>query len=1054
MNLPRLAVKRPITTAMLLLSILVFGGIALNRLPLAFLPELDVPFIGVQVPYPNSNPLQVEKEITKPVEEILATLSGVKRLSSTSDADGAFIRMRFDWGEDLDVVRMQVSEKMDQIENDLPEDIGEILIFSFNTSDIPVVEGRISAEAVDLSANYDLIEARILNRLRRVPGVARVDIDGVAPREIFIDLVLDKVKEHNVDIGVLIGRLRSASSNLVLGEVHDDGRRFTARALGAFDSLEALGELPINAQGLRLRDVAEISYEEPPITYGRHLNGKDAIAVMVFKESTANTVDVVRSVNEVIARDIDDDPLLQGVSFFVWQDQGERIVEAANGLTHAGLLGAIFAVGVLFVFLRRLSSTLIVSMSIPFSIIAACGVMYFLGMNLNILSMMGLMLGVGMLVDNAIVVLESIDRRQRDEPDPKKASLSGASAVAMAVTASTTTTLIVFLPLVVGTKSELTTWLGEIGLTICLALVCSLFSSLTLIPMVASRLEPPEDDGSAKTGFARLRNTLSRILHHKPERPPRFLNWLEDRYVTVLAWTLRHKVKTAALLVVSIAIGFLPFYTGMVEASMFSGTINERMYLDYDFSDFVYKSRAEETVNQVEAYFFAEMDRFGIESVYSYFRSNEAGTTLTLANKGLDDEEFKELRQEIREGLPVIPGVELRFDEDEDQGGGSTFFAVNFYGQDSHVLSGFAEEAKRRLETIDGVADVRSTLGRERQEIEVRIDREKAARLGLTAEEVSQTFGFTLGGLRLPRFNAGDREVETWLALRLEDRENLEDLKKLQFRNIEGRPVTLGDIATFLVVDRPQEIERQNRKVRVAVRATYEGEDWETVRQEIEDLMNAFALPGGYSWSWNDRILEQDQQGQQMGINMLLALILVYLVMASLFESLAQPFAILFAIPFALPGAAWMLALTGTPFNLMAQIGLLILMGIVVNNGIVLLDHMNQLRKEGLDRHAAILQAGRDRMRAILMTASTTIIGLSPLAFGSSKAGGLFYYPLALTVMGGLMSSAVLVLLVLPLVNLVVESIADWLRGLWKISGRAGKRSGEIVVAEADVSRA
>ncbi len=1043
MSLPRLAVVRPITTAMLLLSILVFGVMAWMRLPLAFLPEVDVPFIGIQIPYPNSNPLQIEREITKPVEEILSTLSGIKRLRSTSDADGAQINLQFNWGEDLDIVRMQVSEKIDQIEPELPEGIGEILIFSFSTSDIPVIQGRISAEGVDLSENYSLIEARILNRLRRVPGVARVDIDGVAPREIYIDLVLAKIQEHSIDVGELIQTLRSASSNLVLGEVYDDGKRYTARALGEFESVEALANVVVNDRGIKLSDIAEVRFEEPPLTYGRHLSRKDAIAVTVFKESTANTVDVVGAVTAVVEGDINTDPLLQGVDFFMWQNQADMIVEAANGLTRAGLTGGFFAVIVLYFFLRRLSATLIVSLSIPFSIIAACGVMYFLDKNLNILSMMGLMLGVGMLVDNAIVVLESIDRRRRDQPDAKQAALEGASDVMMAVVASTATTLIVFLPLIVGQASELATWLGEIGITICLALVCSLFSSMTLIPMVAARFLPSaEDEAREKHGL------LYRVFHAAPKGAPRYITWLEDKYVAILAWTLRRRVLTGVLLVPIAAVGLLPFFTGMVETSIFSGHVNDRLFLQYDFTDFVYKSRAEEVVNEVEDYLFAHLEEFEIESVYSYFRSNLAQSTITLARTDFDDDEIKELRSAIRDGLPVVPGVKFLFDEDEDQGGGSTFFSVNFYGQDAGVLASLADEAIRRIESLPGMVDVSSSLGRGRKEIEVTIDRAKAARLGLSAQDVSQTFGFTLGGLRLPRFNTGEREVETWLALRLEDRENLEDLKKLQFRSVEGRPVTLADVATFSVVERPQSIRRENRKVRSSVRATYEGEEWDEARPQVEELMNAFDLPGGYSWSWNARMLEKDREGEQMGVNMLLALVLVYLVMASLFESLAQPFAILFAIPFALPGTAWMLALTGTPFNLMAQIGLLILMGIVVNNGIVLLDHMNHLRHQGLSTEEAILQGGRDRMRAILMTASTTIIGLAPLAFGSSKAGGLFYYPLALTVMGGLMSSAVLTLVVLPYINLLFEGVANWLKHLWAGSG-ARRGAAAVETAEA-----
>ena len=1026
MNLPSLAVRRPITTAMLLLSVLLFGGIALERLPLAYLPEVDVPFIGVEIPYPNSNPAQVEREITKPVEEIVATLSGIKSLRSTSSADGAFVRLRFDWGHEIDVVRMQVSEKLDQIEADLPEDIGEILIYSFNTSDIPVVQGRISAQGVDLSESYELLETRVINRIRRVPGVARVDLDGIEPKEIFIELALDKVKEHGVDVSVLIETLNGATSNLVLGEVQDGGLRYTARALGQFESLESLEHLVIDERGLRLSDVANLRYEEPPIRYGRHLNLQDAIALMVYKESTANTVDVVHGVQAVLENDISNDPLLQGVDLFMWENQADQITSALDGLTKAGLMGALLAIVVLYFFLRHLSSTLIVSLSIPFSIIATCGVLYFLGKSLNILSMMGLMLGVGMLVDNAIVVLEAIDRRKRSEPDSKLAALGGARSVATAVVASTITSLIVFLPLIVGDKSELSTWLGEMGIAIALALVCSLFSSLTLIPLMSSR-----------------------FLGTKTSKPVPGIAWLEGRYVGVLDWTLRHKVATFFLLLVAMGIGFLPFPAGWVDASPFSGQVNERLYLDYEFSDFVYKSEAERAVDQVEDYLMAQKEEFGIESVYSFYASNEAGTTITLARKDLDDKAIKELRSRIREGLPEIAGARPFFYEDSEEGGSSTYFSVNLYGQDSGVLSDLSTETIRRLETVDGVKDIMSSLRRGRKEIQVRIDREKAARLGLTAQDVSETFRFVLGSFRLPRFNSGDREVDTWLALRLEDRENLSDLKEIPFRNIDGRPVLLGDIATFEVVEKAQEIQRESRKVRVAVRATYEGEDWESTREEIAGLMDAFRFPGGYSWSWNARMLEQEQQDAEMGVNFLLALALVYLVMASLFESLTQPFAILCSIPFALPGAAWLLAATDTPFNLMAQIGLLILMGIVVNNGIVLLDHLNQLRRRGLDRHQAVLEAGRERMRPILMTASTTIIGLLPLALGGSRVGGLFYFPLAITVMGGLMSSAFLTLLVLPYIDSLVEGFANWLRTIWRGSA-VGQSRGSAVPGRED----
>src|SRR2546425_2279620 len=1010
MSLPELSIKRPITTLMILLSVMVVGGIAMARLPLAFLPSVDIPEISITIPYPNSNPTQIEKQITKPVEEVLATIPGVKRLGSTSTADSAEIQLEFNWGQNLDIVRMQVSEKMDQVKPSLPEGIGEILIVSFNTSDIPVVQSRIATEGVDLSKNYDLLESRVVNRIRRVPGVARVSLSGVEAREIFIDLVLDRIKEHGVDIGSLLQRLQGATSNLVLGQVSHDGLRYTARALGSFDSLEAIGELSVNDRGLKLKDIAEIRYEEPPIGIGRHLDGSQAVALDIFKESTANTVDVVRAVMKVITEDIDKDPLLNGIKLFTFDDQAKQITSGIDGLKHAGILGGVFAIIVLYFFLRRFDSTFIVSLCIPFSVIAACGLMYFMGKTLNILSMCGLMLGIGMLVDDAIVVLESIDRRRRTVSDANLAAQIGAREVSMAVTCSTLTTIIVFLPLVVGASTELTTWLKEVGLSISISLGCSLFSSLTLIPLMSAQW-----------------------LKRRPAAQPQSLAWLEERYARALGWTLRHKAWTLLVVIAGLVVGIVPFMAGLVNTAQFAATSNKRLFLQYEFADFVYKSDAERAVGAAEAYFRANKEKLFIDSVYSVYGENEPHTVLTMPRDDLGDDEVKELRKEIRVGLPQVPGARIFFAEEAQVGGSSTYFAVKFFGHDSGVLAKLADEAARRLGTVDGVQDITSSLNKGRNEIQVVMDRDKALRAGLTAEDMSQIFQFTLGGMRLQRFNTGDREVETWLELRQIDRENLQDLRKLQI-GPPDRPVLLGDVASFQVVRRADQIARENRKVRVAVNATYEGKNWDKTKKEIEGLMNAFDPPPGYTWSWDDKILEQGEENQQMGINFALALVLVYLAMASLFESMAQPFAILFSIPFALPGAAWLLAATRTPFNIMAQIGLLMLIGIVVKNGIVLLDHMNQLRQAGYGRDEAILRAGRDRLRAVLMTALTAIVGLVPLALGRSAVGDALYYPLARTVIGGLASSTVLTLVVLPYINLGIEAAATWTRNLWRAS--------------------
>jgi HAE1 family hydrophobic/amphiphilic exporter-1 len=999
---------------MLIISVLVVGGIALVKLPHDYLPKVDAPFIQVQIPYPNSNPSQIEREITKPVEEVLSTLASVKTLSSTSSADSAEISLEFNWGEDLDIVRMQVSEKMDQIEAELPTGIGEIMIFSFSTDDMPVMEARISAAGVSLSSNYDLIEARVVNRLRRVPGVARVELGGVEPSEINIDLILDRVKEHNVDVSALIAKLQGASQNMVLGQVDDGGMRFSARALGGFKSVAEIHDMSINQQGLKLGDIAEITYEEPPLPYGRHLDGTYAVALTIYKESTANTVDVVSSIFNVIETDINADPTLQGIELFVWEDQGKEISNAIGGLAKAGLIGALLSIISLYFFLRRFDSTLIVAMSIPFSLLATCAVLFFTGKTLNMLSAMGLMISIGMLVDNAVVILESIDRVHRTEKDPAKAALKGSRQVSIAVAASTATTLIVFLPLVVGGRTSLTTWLQEVGIALSIALTCSLLASLTLIPLMSAH-----------------------FLKRKQTPPSRFLNWLEGLYVRMLAFTLRRKFVTAVLLIVALVIGFLPFATGMVNSEIFAATVNNRIYIGYEFADYTFKSEAEEAVNVVEAAMEPKREEFFVKSVYSYFGENTGATVLNLNREDLNDKQFRELQSQVREALPELPGVKLSFMGGNGGDDGTTQFSLRFFGQDTEQLRPFAEEAMRRLESMDGIHDVNNSLRGNQREVRVSIDRDKAQRLGLTAGDVADIFSFTLGSMRLARFNAGEREVETWLALRLEDRQDINDLRQLNVNQVNGRPVLLGDIANFEIIPRANEIRRENRKARVSVTASYEGEDWDKTQEQIAAQMDAFALPPGTSWSWNSRIIEQQDQDAQMGVNFLLALLLVYLVMASLFESLAQPFAILFSIPFALPGAAWMMAMTDTPFNLMGQIGFLVLMGIVVNNGIVLLDYMNHLRASGKSTHEAVLEAGRARLRPILMTASTTIIGLVPLALPGSTLGGLFYYPMARVVIGGLLSSAVFTLLVLPYLTLFIESIAAWFKSIWRSSATA-----------------
>lgn len=1021
MKISKICVKRPVATLMVFISLLIMGTIAITKMPRAFLPTLDWPEMWIWIPYPNSSPTYIEKNIIKPIEEMLSTLNNLKKIRATATADEANFQLTFDWGKELDMARVQVDEKLDIAKRELPDDVERIYVFNFNTTDIPIVSSRISAPGIDLSKNYDLLDKRIANRIRRIPGIAKVDLHGVEPKEIDIYLILDKIKEHNVDVRRLVEKLQGASAQMSLGRISKDGLHYNARVLGNFDALEMIENFHVNDQGLKIKDIATITYEEPVLSFGRHLNRQNAVAMEVYKESSANTVETAQRVLHVIQNDISKDPLLKGVDLFIWDDQAEQINNSIFGLRNAGLWGALLAVCVLFFFLRRFDATFIVSLSIPLSLVTSCIILYVMGKSFNILSTMGLILAVGMLVDNAVVVLESIYRHHIKIGDPIQSSIFGAKEVGVAVTCATMTTIIVFLPLVVGADNELSTWLKEVGITISITLACSLFVSLTIIPLLASL-----------------------ILMKKTRKETKFIKRLQEWYVSILRWTNKHRYMTFFIIVLVLAIGLLPLFAGWVNTKPFSGEgiKQNRLGFHYEFFDYFYKSEVEEYVKRMEDYLYENKEDFQIESVYSWFGDNDAGTIVTFASGDVGDEEVKRMRDKIREEHPVLPGCKIGFWHDEtDEGSRVQRISVNFYGEDTEFLSTLANEAVFRISKMEGMEDVRSSLVSGKNEVRVTLNKELAVKYGLSPQQLSRILYFTMGSQKLRKFNAGDKEVDLYISLDLADRENIEDLKRLVVVGQDGRGIPLGDLAEFNIVPRAETIQRENRKTTVRVSGNYEGDDYKTAQGELTQILDSIDYPPGYSWSFGEFMMAEQEQTQQMIVNIFLALALIYIVMASLFESLAHPFAIVSSIPFALPGVAWLLLITGTDFNLMGWIGFLILMGIVVNNGIVLIDKVNILRREGMPRDQAIIQAGRERLRPILMTAFTTILGILPMALKGPAVADVYYYPLARTVIGGLLASTVLTLLILPYIYTLFDEIANWAKKVFALSQLPAKRA-------------
>ncbi|MBP2680401.1 MAG: hypothetical protein H6Q78_264, partial [Candidatus Krumholzibacteriota bacterium] len=442
MTLPELAIRRHVTTLMIIVSLVVLGLVALARLPIAFLPDVNQPYLFVNIPYENSSPEQVERMIVRPMEDALGSVNGLRHIWSHCEREGGMVRLEFDWSTDMAVARTEVWEKIDRIRRDLPSDIGDIMVnTNWEGAEMPILEGRLSSNR-NLSEDYDLLDRKIVRPLERIPGIAQVRLDGVNPREVRINLRTADIELHRVDVRDINRALRGSNFDMSLGKVTEGEMRFTARVVGAFTNVDEIANLPIRADGLRLKDIADVKYEEPPLEYGRHLDGRFAIGVTVSQEAKANTVEVCEAV-EARIRAMGEDPDLEGIDFLVWFSQGREIKKMLRDLTFTGIFGGLLAAIVLFGFLRRFGTTIVCAMCIPFSLIVTCGLIWAQGKSLNTLSLLGLIVGIGMLVDNAVVVMENIFRLREEGHDRVEASRQGAKEVSLAVTAATSTSVVV-----------------------------------------------------------------------------------------------------------------------------------------------------------------------------------------------------------------------------------------------------------------------------------------------------------------------------------------------------------------------------------------------------------------------------------------------------------------------------------------------------------------------------------------------------------------------------------------------------------------------------------
>ncbi len=1021
MTLPELAIRRPVTTLTILVTLVVLGMVALDRLPLGFMPEVEEPVLFVQVPFPNSTPEQTERLVIRPLEEVLGSVKGVTNMWSNCSADGGRIRLDFDWGHEMSLARAEVLERVDRVRRELPDTIGDITVgggWDAAEDDAPILEGRLSSKR-NLSESYELLERKIVRPLERIPGVASVGLDGVNPKEVRINLRVEDLEAHGVDVREVVRLVRASNFDLSAGVLRSDSRRWSLRTVGAFETVEEVRNLPIRGDGLRLGDVAEVVYEEPPLEYGRHLDGDFAIGVSVIAEAGGNAVVICDEVRRRVGA-MNQDPELEGVNFLIWFDQGEEIRKTLKDLSFTGLFGALLASAVLFVFLRRFSMTLVSVVCIPFSLIVACGAIWAMGKTMNTLTLLGLIVGIGMLVDNAVVVMENIYRYQQRGLSRREAALVGSREVSTAVIAATLTSVIVFLPVIFNKPSEMNIYLRELAITVCLTLLASLFVSQTLIPLATST-------------FIRSRSR---------DRAPLML-WLEDRYEILLAFFLRHRWLTPIIGLAVIASTVYPFNN--IDKNFDTNQSEVFVQVRYEFAEPLSLERKERVINLVEKQLVPHREELNAEHIYSFWSDRFSLTRLYMTEGNANDAAMAETRAQLRELLPELPGIKLEVQDQAGHGwrrGGAKRIAFQIVGEDTGVLSELAAEAKLRIEGIPGLNDVWTSAQTGGMELFVDLDREMAARYGVPLNQPAEVVSLTFRGRRLQRFRTPSGEREMRLTLDEQEDESISQLHTLPVWTAEGEKIPLASMAEFRVEPGPERIQRDNRRTSVWVGARYDEGTMDDYLPLVTAAMDGMDLPFGYTWTMSEWADRQREQSREFMVNLLLALGLVFAVMAGLFESVRQAVGLMVALPFALAGAFWALWLTGTDFDQPAAIGLLLLIGVVVNNGIVMIEHINMYRRRGMDRTAAMLLGGRERLRPILMTAITTLVGLVPIVVQKPALAGVYYYSMALVIMGGLVVSTFLTGLLLPTTASLSEDIfgalgrgmvrlGNWLRP-WK----------------------
>lgn len=1011
MKISDISVDRPVTITMIILAVILIGGVALTMLPMDLTPEMEMPFLMVRTSYSGATPEEVEELVTRPVESTVATIDGLSNLNSSSSEGNSMVFLEFEYGTNLTEAKNDLRDLISRIDARLPDGADEPRIMNFDPNAQPIMELAVAgASAVELK---NIAEDTIQPRLEQIVGVASADISGGRSREIRINADQEQLSAYNITLNQIAGAVRASNQSGGLGTVMVGNEEISVRALGEFENFRDLEKIEITtAQGDKvpltlLADLEDGFQEVNSISY---LNGQKSIGISIQKQGDSNTVTVANEVKNTVSELSSE---LSGIDIQITTNNAQYIEDSISSVLQNFIIGGILAVIILFIFLRNFSSTIVIATAIPISVLATFALMYFGDLSLNLITLGGIALGVGMLVDNSIVVLENIYRHRALGIGRLKAAKEGASEVATAISASTLTTVAVFIP-VIFIEDLLAQIFTPMALTVTFSLLASLFVALTFIPMLSSKalkVNQNESDDSVKK--------------------KKYVQY----YQKILDKSLKHKYKIVSAFIIffvlfgaGIAMDIIPLETEYMPASD-QGTI--RVFASMEGNSTI------EMSNQLAQSLHARIEDVDEIDVLTS-RVNSGRVNLTVELLALDERErdVSAIAEDIRSKTNNIPGASVNVSAMTSMMGGGggmggTAIEAQIKGPDLDSLLVLGENAESLITSIEGIRNTDVSLEKGNDEIHVKINKTQAQNYGFTDSDIISYVNMALSGSTISQLTESGEEIDIILKLKDNESTSLRNLSDIKLFTANGVNVPLSQLAEIEEGTGYSSIARENQQRYISISADIFERPLGEVQTDVEGVLaEELDLPSGYTITYGGEAEDMASSFSQLFTAGILAIILVYMVMASQFESLIYPFIIMFTVPLSVVGAVLGLIITGTALSVNGLIGAIMLVGIVVNNAIVMIDYINN-RKAHMNRKEAILEAAPIRLRPILMTTLTTTLALVPLAMGIGT-GAETQQPMAIVVIGGLLFSTILTLVIIPVLYDIVDEFRNkfvgWLR--------------------------